>query len=1053
MATINGTAGNDNLTGTSGNDTFNLSAGGNDTASGLDGDDIFNLGAAFNAADKIDGGTGYDKVNLNGDYTGANALVMGATTLANVEEIDLAAGHSYNLTLNAATVDSQGLYVNAGLLGATDALNFDGSADTGTSLNILAGSGNDTIIGGGGADLIGLGLGGVDKAVGGGGDDYINVSDQFTAADSIDGGTGNDEVVLHGNYTGASAVVFGAATMVNVEKLTLGASFNYDLTTNDATVAAGQTLTVVANLAPANSLNFDGSAESNGNFNITSREGFSTLTGGAGNDVFNLVASFNAGDSIKGGAGTDQLVLNGDYTGANAVVFGATTVAGVEGLFLSAGHSYALTTDDATVAGGQTLAVNASNLGPADSLTFDGSAETDGRFIFAGGAGNDALIGGAGEDTFKLGVGGNDTVRGGGGNDTFTLGAAFTAADSISGGAGVDRVILDGDYTGLNAVVFGAATMVGVETLSLTAGHSYDLTTNNTTVALGATLTVKAQQMGAGDSLAFDGSAETNGFFTVLAGAGNDVISGGARADNFELAKGGNDAVNGGGGDDFFDLGASLTAADRINGGAGNDTVVLDGNYAAGLVLSSSTMASVETIDLARGHSYNVTTSNSTVVGAGMLTVDGSGLGATDHFTFNASAETTSDYYFYGGAGTVTLTGGGGNDTFDMENHLTAADHIDGGGINNGTEEDGQNTLILNGDYSAGFVLSASAIKHIELIDLGGGHSYTLTAGANFDVSTNDGLTIDASGLDSGDTLKFDGSADPNASMEIDAGSGLNLLKGNGETQFHFVHGFSAANQIDGGGAQSEISFGVNSDNGSSVPLSLVLTPTTIVNVGSLDFQGDVAYSVTTDNATVAAGQTLTVLDDLDSSGSLNFNGAAETDGNFQFYISAGIDVITGGSGADFFQIQDQFETLTARGNGGADIFSFSDANGSTTLVYGAAADSTSTGYDQVYFADYANVKFDVPGAIGAIDADVTTGNLSTATFDSDLAAAIGSGQLAAHHAVFFTPSGGDLWAGPSGGANFLIVDVNGTAGYQAGQDLVIEMIGATGTPTTANFI
>ena len=65
---------------------------------------------------------------------------------------------------------------------------------------------------------------------------------------------------------GKRAVVFGAATMVNVEKLTLGAIFNYNLTTNDATVAAGQTLTVVANLAPSNSLIFDGSAESNGNF-------------------------------------------------------------------------------------------------------------------------------------------------------------------------------------------------------------------------------------------------------------------------------------------------------------------------------------------------------------------------------------------------------------------------------------------------------------------------------------------------------------------------------------------------------------------------------------------------------------------------------------------------------------------------------------------------------------------------------------------------------------------------------------------------------------------
>ena len=65
-------------------------------------------------------------------------------------------------------------------------------------------------------------------------------------------------------------------------------------------------------------------------------------------------------------------------------------------LYLAAGHSYNLTTDDATVAGGQTLEVNASALGFPDNLTFDGSAETDGRFTITGGTGNDALTGGAG---------------------------------------------------------------------------------------------------------------------------------------------------------------------------------------------------------------------------------------------------------------------------------------------------------------------------------------------------------------------------------------------------------------------------------------------------------------------------------------------------------------------------------------------------------------------------------------------------------------------------------------------------------------------------------
>ena len=83
-----------------------------------------------------------------------------------------------------------------------------------------------------------------------------------------------------------------------------------------------------------------------------------------------------------------------------------------------------------------------------------------------------------------------------------------------------------------------------------------------------------------------------------------------------------------------------------------------------------------------------------------------------------------------------------------------------------------------------------------------------------------------------------------------------------------------------------------------------------------------------------------------------------------------------------------------------------------------------------------------IPGTnpITGIDAAVTTGALSTATFNSDLVAAL-SGKLAAQHAVEFTASSGTL-----AGQTFLIADLNATAGYQANLDLVIHLTGATGT-------
>src|SRR6516225_9687322 len=99
---IRGTAADDHLTGTSGNDEFDLWQGGNDTVDGGGGNDLFRMGAALNAGDKIDGGAGHDEMILNGDYSAG--LVFNADTITNIEVLNLSGGHSYNLTLNDGNI-------------------------------------------------------------------------------------------------------------------------------------------------------------------------------------------------------------------------------------------------------------------------------------------------------------------------------------------------------------------------------------------------------------------------------------------------------------------------------------------------------------------------------------------------------------------------------------------------------------------------------------------------------------------------------------------------------------------------------------------------------------------------------------------------------------------------------------------------------------------------------------------------------------------------------------------------------------------------------------
>ncbi|HEV2563374.1 MAG TPA: NF038122 family metalloprotease [Rhizomicrobium sp.] len=519
---------------------------------------------------------------------------------------------------------------------------------------------------------------GTDKIFGLDGNDTIVMGANLTSADQIDGGTGTDTVTLNGNY--AAGVTFSATTMVNVETISLSAGHSYNLTTNNANVAAGQSLKINGSaLGASDVLTFNGAAESNGTFTINDGAGNDVLTGGAGadifilqkggndiahggagNDAFNVYATLNAADQIDGGTGTDSVNLKGDYSGG--LVLGATTITNVETLTFTAGFSYNLTENNANVASGQTLTVNASSLGAANTLTFNGAAETDGKFTFTGGAGNDVLTGGAGADVFNLQNGGNDVVQGGAGNDTFNMTAAFTAADQIDGGAGTDVVSLNGDYS--LGVTFLATTMVNVETINLSTGHSYNLTTNDATVAAGQVLKINGAALGASNVLTFNGAAETNGQFTIYDGAGNDVLTGGANNDTFNMQKGGNDIVHGGAGNDSISMYGMLTAADQIDGGTGTDNVILNGNYSGGLALGASTITNVETLTFTAGFSYNLTENNANVASGQTLTVNGSSLGVSDSLTFNGAAETDGKFLFKSGLGADHFTGGGGADTF-----------------------------------------------------------------------------------------------------------------------------------------------------------------------------------------------------------------------------------------------------------------------------------------------------------------------------------------------------------------------------------------------------
>lgn len=704
LFTVTSGAGNDTIYVNSLANTVN--SGGGDDAIGIIGsahsagiinagvgNDTINAGAAFNAADQFDGGAGNDTLILSGSY--ASGVDFTATTLVNVETIKLTAGAgiTYVLSLHDATIAAgQTLFLDASGLGATDEVHFI-SYDTDGVTNatggfgddmISTGAGDDHILGGSGDDFLQPGTGN-DFVDGGAGNDSVSLFGNvalLNAGDQFDGGIGNDTLEMGNDYS--IQLTTNATTFKNFDIMNLRSGYDYNFKFDDGNIAAGQVMTVHDDFENAfNTITIDDTAETDGilAFDLSYKETL-IFKGGAGNDniSFEPNAQFKAVDAINAGGGTNNSIeVQGDYSAQ--IVFNSNTIKNIQVFGVNGAFSYNFVLSDGNIAAGKSLKFIDGGEVAGQTVTIDDSAETSGSAIFnftgpenlvltggdgsdtiTGGSGTNILNGGAGADVINVGQGSANTVNSGAGADSINGGAGFTTADAVDGGSANDTLSLNGNYN----ITFGATTIVNVETLSLASGHNYNITTNNGNVGGSQVLAVNGNALLASDTLTFDGSAETDGTFSITGGSGNDALTGGGGKDTFGLAKGGNDVVNGGGGNDTFNFGGAFTASDSVDGGAGGvDTVSLTGNYAAGVVLSATTLVNVEVVTLAGGSSYALTTDDATVVNGAKLTVDGTALLAGQTLNFNGAAEADhGQFILKSGGGDDVLVGGNGADTF-----------------------------------------------------------------------------------------------------------------------------------------------------------------------------------------------------------------------------------------------------------------------------------------------------------------------------------------------------------------------------------------------------
>ena len=1124
-----GSAYNDTLTG-DGNLNILDGGAGRDTLIGGGGDDILSVSkiSDYVAGEYYDGGSGYNGLILTGwSYD------LSTSTLVNIQELDcdgtvLVAASQLNglLYLNTAavTIKTAGtanlsgceVWTNQFYLGVPGiTLNLAGSTGAGHVIN--GSSGGDSVTGSLQVDTI-YGNAGNDALGGGGGADYIYGGD---GDDTIDGGDGSD--ILYGD-AGNDTISGGGGN----DQIWADNDFVADSTHN---VLNG----------------------GDGNDTIYAGGGNDTINGDAGDDQI-----WAGSSTAYGGDGNDTIhgsgaVMNGDAD--DDLIFAD---GGDNKLYGGDGNDYLQGNSGSDVLYGG---------GGNDTLYGSNGIDTE--------TGTNALYGEAGDDTFFVGAH-DSTLDGGDGNDTFVMPSSPPTSAHISGGAGLDTLSCVGsldlsaiDMDGIeqftsdwpycvfsmSATALNGVTLLKAQTVNVTAAGTAHIT--------GATIDVSQtfELMVPGITLDFTGSTghisvsgsngtdivtlgATGGFVSgyggddiinggdgndyLCGGDGNDTLLGGDGADLLSgedgddslVAGGGMDTVLGGAGNDTFDMGAAFTAADSIDGGAGTDTLLLNGNYATGVVLGPTTLTNVETIRVAAGHSYKLTSNDATVAAGGVLTVDGSSLASSYSLNFDGSAETDGAFDLIGGAGKDVLTGGAGNDTLvggdnrdtltggagndrlvggdgsdvlsggdgndmidpgtgndtvyggdgndtiDAGADLIAADSIDGGA--------GTDTLLLNGNYSTTFTFGSTTLTNIENIVLADGNSYKLTTN-DATVAAGQTLTVDGSTLTSSYRLTFTGSAETDGAFDLLGGAGKDVLTGgagadtldggdnndtltggagddrlNGGNSSDVLSGGDGNDMIDpgtgndtvtGGNGNDTIDAGANLtssdrfDGGAGTDTLLLngnyattvtFGATTLTNVESIVLGAGNSYKLTTNDGTVASGATLTVDGSaLTSSYKLTFNGTAETDGKFVIIGGAGADTLTGGSGND-----------TLWGGSGKDALA--GGSGADSYAYAAVSDSTGLNYDMITGFDASVDKIDTWFSVTGIDAALTTGSLYKGTFEANLTSAL-STKLGAGHAILFTPN-----AGTYAGHTFLIVDANGTAGYQAGADLVFKLASPT---------
>jgi Ca2+-binding RTX toxin-like protein len=424
---IFGQSGNDTLLGKGGTD-FLFGGSENDILTGGDADDqaFGELGddrMIWNPGDDTDlneGGAGDDTIEVNGGGGAESFTVTANGARVRFDRLDPAPfsidiGTSENLVLNAN--------------GGDDAFSATGNLAALIKITVDGGTGNDTLLGSNGIDLLRGGDGddfidgqqGNDVAFMGAGDDTFQW-DPGDGSDTVEGQDGVDIMLFNGS----------------------GGNEIFEASANGSRVRFTRNLgNIVMDLDDVEQIDL----------NALGGTDTATVNDMSGTDLVEM--NVNLAGVLNGTAGdalADVVIVNGTNGDDIIDVVGAGTSVSVLGLPVLVNISNSEGANDS-------LVINA--LGGDDGVTATTLPAGVIKLIVDGGAGDDDLLGSQGADVF-LGGAGNDFIFGDNGNDLALMGAGDDVFqwdpgdgnDTLEGQDGIDTMLFFGSGASENIDIF-----------------------------------------------------------------------------------------------------------------------------------------------------------------------------------------------------------------------------------------------------------------------------------------------------------------------------------------------------------------------------------------------------------------------------------------------------------------------------------------------------------------------------------------------------------------------------------------------------------------------